>query len=85
MHANKFCIQKFNETDLRFRQRQRLRQLFPLRSHHVVILLEGVFQFQQLRRTEGRSYPFRFSEGLQKEAGNVGTWNIILIKLLVCN
>lgn len=49
---------------LRFRQRQRLRQLLPLRADDVVIFLKGVFQFQQLTRTEGRPYSLRFSEGL---------------------
>lgn len=45
---------------LRLRQTQPAGQLFPLRSDHVVILLKGSFQTEQLRRRERRPDPFRF-------------------------
>lgn len=47
---------------LRFREVQILGQLFPLGSDHVVVALEGVFQFEQLRGREGRPDAFRFAE-----------------------
>ena len=61
------------ETDLCFGEVERLRQLLAFRTHHVVILLEGVFQFQQLARTERRAHPFRFAERRQQETGQLGT------------
>lgn len=54
-------------TYLRFRQAQILRQRFPLRSNDVVIALERVLQFQQLRRRECRADALRLSERLQQE------------------
>lgn len=48
--------------DLCFREVQILGQLFPLGSDHVVVALEGVFQFEQLRGREGRPDAFRFAE-----------------------
>lgn len=43
---------------LRLRQAQPAGQLLPLGSDHVVILLEGALQTQQLRRREGRADAF---------------------------
>lgn len=60
------------------RQAQTVGQLFPLRSHHVVVLLKGSLQAQQLRRREGRSDAFRFpcKWTVEKETvlGHVRPW-----------
>lgn len=47
-----------------------MRQLLPLGAHHVVVLLEGVFQPQKLGRGKGGSDPLRLSgqRVVQKEA-----------------
>lgn len=58
-----------------FRQTECLRQLFPLGADDIVVLLERVFQFQELTRTECGAYPLGLSEGLKKEAGDVRAWN----------
>lgn len=60
---------------LRFRQRERLRQLLPLRADDVVIFLERVLQLQQLTGAEGRPYSLRLPEWLEEKAWYVGTWN----------
>ena len=60
---------------LRFRQRERLRQLLPLRADDVVIFLERVLQLQQLTGAEGRPYSLRLPEWLEEKARYVGTWN----------
>lgn len=43
---------------LRFGEAEAAGQLFPLGSYHVVILLKGSLQPQQLRGREGRADPF---------------------------
>lgn len=48
------------DAHLRLRQTQRAGQLLPLRSDHVVVLLEGSLQSEQLGRREGRPDPFGF-------------------------
>lgn len=55
---------------LSFREAEAVRQLLPLGAHHVVILLEGVFQPQKLGRGKGGADPLRLSgQGVvQKEA-----------------
>lgn len=62
-----------------FRQVETVGQLLPLGSHHVVVLLEGSFQAQQLGRGEGRPDAFRFpGEGTVEEQavlGHVVAWN----------
>lgn len=45
---------------LRLRQAQPAGQLLPLRSDHVVVLLEGSFQAEQLRGRERRPDAFGF-------------------------
>lgn len=45
---------------LRLRQAQPAGQLLPLRPDHVVVLLEGPFQAQQLRGRERRPDAFGF-------------------------
>lgn len=54
-------------------------QLFPLRSHHVVVLLEGSFQPQQLGGGEGRPDPLGLpGEGAveqQAVLGHLVTWS----------
>lgn len=60
---------------LRFRQRERLRQLLPLRADDVVIFLERVLQLQQLTGAEGRPYSLRLPEWLEEKARYVGPWN----------
>lgn len=62
-------------TNLSFGKWQRLRQLFPFSPHDIVILLEGVLQFQQLRGTKRGSYPFGFPERLQQKTRNIRSWN----------
>lgn len=42
---------------LRLREAEAAGQLLPLRAHHVVVLLEGALQSQQLRGREGRADP----------------------------
>jgi hypothetical protein len=51
-------------THLSFGETQRLSQLFPFGADDVMVFLEGVFQFEQLARTERRPYSLRFSERL---------------------
>ena len=55
---------------LSFREAEAVRQLLPLGAHHVVILLEGVFQPQKLGRGKGGADPLRLSgqRVVQKEA-----------------
>lgn len=64
---------------LRLRQAQTVGQLLPLGSHHVVVLLEGSLQAQQLGRGEGRPDALRFpGEGTveqQAVLGHVVAWN----------
>lgn len=48
---------------LRLREAEAAGQLLPLRTHHVVVLLEGALQSQQLRGREGRADPL----GLARE------------------
>lgn len=57
-------------THLSFREAEAMRQLLPLGAHHVVVLLEGVFQPQKLGRGKGGSDPLRLSgqRVVQKEA-----------------
>ncbi|KAG7235801.1 hypothetical protein INR49_002188 [Caranx melampygus] len=66
-------------THLCFRQTQAVGQLLPLGSHHVVILLEGSLQPEQLGRGEGRPDPLGFpGEGTveqQTVLGHVVTWS----------
>ena len=49
-----------------------LGELLPFRAHHVLILLKGLFQLQQLARTERRPDPLWFPER-QQEGGKVMT------------
>lgn len=48
---------------LSFREAEAVRQLLPLGAHHVVVLLEGALQPQELRGREGRADPL----GLARE------------------
>lgn len=48
---------------LRLREAEAAGQLLPLGAHHVVVLLEGALQAQQLRGREGRADPL----GLARE------------------
>ncbi|KAB1271709.1 hypothetical protein Cadr_000009604 [Camelus dromedarius] len=61
------CVQRFR---MRFREAEAVRQLLPLGAHHVVVLLEGVFQPQKLGRGKGGSDSLRLSgqSVVQKEA-----------------
>lgn len=43
---------------LSFCEAEAVGELFPLRSHHVMVLLERVFEPQQLRGRERRPDPF---------------------------
>ena len=62
---------------LSFREVERLGQLLALRPDDVVILLESVFQLQQLARREGSSHSLRLAERRQEESGQVtGTFSI---------
>lgn len=49
-------------------------QLLPLRSHHIMVLLEGVLQPEELGRGEGGSDPFGFpgQSVVQQEALRTG-------------
>ena len=58
---------------LSFREVQGNRQLFPLLPHHILILLEGLLELQELGGAEGRANPFRLAEG-KEEAGIVWAW-----------
>jgi len=60
---------------LSFGQVERLRQLFAFGSHHVVVLLEGVFQLQQLTGTESRSHSLRLAERRQQKTCQIWTCN----------
>jgi len=57
-----------------FGEVERLRQLFAFGSDHVVVLLEGVFQLQQLTGTESRSHSLRLAEWRQQETCQIRTW-----------
>lgn len=52
-------------TYLRLRQAQSLGKLLTLRSNHIMIALEGVLQFEQLRWREGGANAFRLAKRLQ--------------------
>jgi len=52
---------------LGFGQAEPLGQLLALRPHHVVVPLEGVLQFEQLRRREGGADALRLAEWLEQE------------------
>lgn len=60
------------------RQAQAVGQLLPLGSNNIVVLLEGSFQTQQLRRGEGRSdalgLPGEGAVEQQAVLGHVVTW-----------
>ena len=43
-----------------------LGELLPLGSHHVLVLLEGLLQLQQLAGAERRPDPLRLPEGQQE-------------------
>lgn len=59
MEQMKFYIRHVShDAYLRLSQAQPAGQLLPLGSDHVVILLEGALQTQQLRRREGRADAF---------------------------
>lgn len=61
---------RLRSAHLSFREAEAVRQLLPLGAHHVVVLLEGVFQPQKLGRGKGGSDPLRLSgqSVVQKEA-----------------
>ena len=61
------------ETDLCFGEVERLRQLLAFGAHHVVILLEGVFQLQELAGTERCPNSLGFPERRQEESGQIRT------------
>lgn len=67
-----------NSTYLGFAQAQAVGQLLPLGSDHVVVLLEGSLQAEQLRRREGRPDALGLpGEGaVQEQAvlGHLVTW-----------
>ena len=50
---------------------QRLGELLPLLAHHVLVVLEGLLQLEQLRGGEGGADPLGLPEGEQelREAG----------------
>lgn len=50
---------------LRLGQAQSLGKLLTLRTHHIMIALEGVLQLEQLRWREGGTNAFRFAKRLQ--------------------
>lgn len=76
MAANSLVVTRLRDnTYLRFRQRERLRQLLPFGADHVVIFLERVLELQQLAGAERCPYSLRLPERLQEEPGDVGTCN----------
>lgn len=50
---------------LRLGQAQSLGKLLTLRTHHIMIALEGMLQLEQLRWREGGTNAFRFAKRLQ--------------------
>ena len=54
---------------------QCLGELLPLLAHHVLVVLEGLLQLEQLRGGEGRADPLGLSEGEQELWKARGTWN----------
>ena len=54
-------------------QVERLGELLPLLANHVLVLLEGLLQLQQLVGREGRADPLRLPEG-EQELGEVVAW-----------
>ena len=57
---------------LSFGEVERLGELFALLADHVVIVLEGVLQLEQLAGGERRPDPLRLPEGLQQERRELG-------------
>ena len=60
-------------TNLRLCEVEVLRELLALGADDVVVLLEGVFQFEQLTGAERRAHALRLAERRQQESGQVGT------------
>lgn len=61
------------QSHLRLGQAEAVGQLLPLGSHHVVVLLEGSLQAQQLRRGEGRPDALRLpGEGSVEQQAVLG-------------
>ena len=54
---------------------QCLGEFLPRLAHHVLVVLEGLLQLEQLRGGEGRSDPLGLSEGKQELRKAGGTWN----------
>ena len=60
-------------THLSFGEVERLSQLLALLADHVVIVLEGVLELQQLTGRERRPDPLGLPEGLQQERREFGS------------
>ena len=52
---------------------EHLGELLPLLAHDVLVLLEGLLEFEELRGTEGGADPFGLTEG-QQEGWKLRPW-----------
>lgn len=58
---------------LSFREIESLGELLPLGAHHVLVLLEGLLELEELARAERRPDPLGLPEGLQEVSQLLGT------------